>query len=171
MTRELSEGYASGVRVINEVQEVDLKIWKDGYEWAKTAKCVNDAENEAGDIFYVATSKAESIDFTLTTIHGLNNRRFKSFDEYVIQRHNVFYTVNLNENSWLNSTCDCYTFFKKYVCKHVAGLAMCKNYCKMPKKALTVKLQKKTQKGQKTQGNCSTVQEIILLVPFEFYFH
>lgn len=111
-----------------------------------------DTENESGNIFYVATSKTE-FDFNLKTIRELNEKRFNSFDEYVKKRHNAFHIVDLNLNSWLNSRCDCYSFWKNYTCKHIVGLALRNKCCKLPRKALTVQLKKKKTKGRKPKAS------------------
>lgn len=122
MTRELSEEYASNVRVIKTVQEIELDMWREGSLWQKGGVYINDAENEEDEVYYVGTTKSkEKIDFNIETIRELNGQEFKSFDDYVEKRHNMFHTVTLNRNSWMDSRCDCYTFWKKYTCKHIVG--------------------------------------------------
>lgn len=151
MTRELSEGYASNVREIKEEQEVDLALWRDASLWLSDAVYINDATNEAGEIYYIATSKSKQT-IELETVHDLNNRNFKTFDEYVEKRHNCFYTVDFNRNGWKDSKCDCYSFWKNYTCKHIVGIALRNKCCKLPRKALTVKLQKKNSRGRKPKS-------------------
>lgn len=144
MTRELSEEYASNVRVIKTVHEVELEMWREASLWLSDAVYIDDTENETEEIYYIGTSKSkETIEFNIETIRDLNGREFKSFDDYVKKRHNTFHTVAFNRNSWMNSKCDCYHFWKKYTCKHIVGLALRNKCCK---------LQKKRSKGRKSKA-------------------
>lgn len=144
MTAELSTDYASNKRVINEEQTIDLKLWREASSCLSDAEYLVDTENVEGDIFYVASlkTKDQMEDFNLETVLELNNRKFESFDVYVKKRHDAFYTLDLNKKSWLKSKCSCSHFMKNYICKHIVGLALRNKLCKLPKKALTVKLQK-----------------------------
>lgn len=160
MTRDLSEEYASNVRIIREKQNIDLKLWREASLWLSDADYIEDTENEDGEIFHIATSKLkESIDFKLETVHELNSQKFKSFDEYVEKRHNTFYTVHLNRLNWMNSRCDCYCFWKKYACKHIVGIALHNKCCKLPKKALAVKLGKKSIRGRKPKSTSALMKD------------
>lgn len=153
MTRELSEEYASNVRVIKTVQEIELDMWREASLWLNDAVYINDTQNEEDEIYYVGTSKSkETIDFNIETIRDLNGREFKSFDDYVEKRHNMFHTVAFNRDSWMDSRCDCYSFWKKYSCKHIVGLALRNKCCKLPRKAITFKLQKKNSRGRKPKA-------------------
>lgn len=154
MTKELSEEYASGQRVIKTIQEIDLDMWREGSIWLNDAVYIKDNDdNEEEEVYYVGTSKSkEKIDFNIETIRELNGKKFKSFDHYVKKRHNMFHTVALNLNSWMDSRCDCYSFRKKYSCKHIVGLALRNKCCKLPRKALTVKPQKKNNRGRKPES-------------------
>lgn len=158
ITRDLSEEYASNVRIISEEQNIDLELWRDASVWLNDAEYINDTETE--DVFYIATSKSkEIIDFKIETVYELNEQKFKSFDEYVEKRHNTFYTVNLNRLNWMNSRCDCYCFWKKYACKHIVGLALRNKCCKLPRKALSTKLAKKSIKGRKPKSSSALAKD------------
>lgn len=158
MTKDLSEEYATNVRIINQVQNIHLDLWREASQWLTTAEYIDDTEAEG--IYYIATSKSkETINLTLETVHELNQQKFKSFDEYVQKRHNLFYTVDINRNSWVNSKCDCYCFWKNYTCKHIIGIALRNKCCKLPRKALTVKLQKKKSRGRKPKSTSALTKD------------
>lgn len=160
MTKDLSEEYATNVRVINESQNIDLKQWREASMWLKEAKYIKETENESNEVFYVASTKSKAnVDFKLETIHELNEREFKSFDEYVEKRHNAFYTVYLNRLDWMNSKCDCYCFWKKFTCKHIIGIALRNECCKLPRKALTTTLEKKKVRGRKPKSTSALTKE------------
>jgi uncharacterized Zn finger protein len=47
-------------------------------------------------------------------------------------------TLPVDKLKWLDGICNCPAFFKKFMCKHVVGLAMRLNYCKPPSAAKDV---------------------------------
>lgn len=53
----------------------------------------------------------------------------------------------------MQTTCDCPCFLKNYICRHVVGIALKEKCVKLPKKALAVKLTKKSTLGRKPKAS------------------
>jgi SWIM zinc finger len=59
----------------------------------------------------------------------------------------------LNDDNWKQATCTCPTFYKKYICKHIVGVALCLNIktkarSKMPVAARTIPIKAKRKRGR-----------------------
>lgn len=59
------------------------------------------------------------------------------------------YMVTFNTEDWRKSTCSCPKFFKKYICKHVLGIAIDEKLVKPPKTANTDVIGPKRKRGRK----------------------
>lgn len=152
MTAELSLSYADNSRVISKEIEVDLNLWRESSLWLCNAKILQVNETETSASYFVASSVANN-DFDLASAKQMNEQNFESFDEYREKRHGLFWTVSLiRGKEWINSKCDCPHFLKKYVCRHIVGIALKDKSTKLPKKALTVKLSKKPTVGRKSKA-------------------
>ncbi len=57
-------------------------------------------------------------------------------------------TLTMDEAKWLGGQCNCPAFFKKFMCKHVVGLAIRVNYCKPPLVAKNIKIGEKRRRGR-----------------------
>lgn len=152
MTAELSLSYADRSRVIANEIEVGLTLWRESSLWLCDVKFFEHDQNETNAEYFVASSKANE-NFDVVLAKKLNNHKFKSFDDYCAKRHGLFWTVNLNKDSWMNSKCDCLHFLKNYVCRHIVGIALKEKLVKLPKKALTVRIAKKATLGRKPKAS------------------
>ena len=76
-------------------------------------------------------------------------RRYHNFDFFDKQFFGA-YIVTFNYAQWKLSTCTCGLFLKKYVCKHIFGLAALHSLVTFPLSAKSVKLTlaKKKKKGR-----------------------
>lgn len=153
MIAELSNDYREGKRVHTDKPEIKLDQWTEAAHWLSDAQYFNYTEEGVTKEFYIKSSKIDN-DFTfdIENVEELRNYNFKSFDQYKNKRHGLFWTVKLQKLDWMNSLCDCPNFRKKYVCKHLIGIALREKLCKLPRKAITVPLAKKPQKGRKPRA-------------------
>lgn len=96
--------------------------------------------------YFVAASQLQSeVTFDDAYIQGQNNfENYRSLNEYREKRFFKFWTTILyRSDEWkTRSECNCPSFLKNYMCKHVIGLALGNGQCKLPKKALTAEIRK-----------------------------
>ena len=70
-------------------------------------------------------------------------------DQYKNKAFNVWcIKLPLDKFKWLDGMCSCPEFFKKFMCKHVVGMAIRLNYCKPPSAAKQVKIGEKRRRGR-----------------------
>ena len=53
---------------------------------------------------------------------------------------------------WLDGVRSCPTFFKKFMCKHVVGMAIRLNHCKPPPTAKNVKIGEKRRRARPSKS-------------------
>lgn len=162
MTQELSTDYATGKRIIAEQPTINTNSWRNASLWLKNARYLK-AENTAEFCnFFVASSSLNcDISFDEKYVNELNDfGGYKSLRSYRDRRYQKFWTVSLNRESWkTHSTCDCPAFLKNFNCKHVTGLALGNNLCKLPKKALTTEIKKIARKNGRTAKATPALQK------------
>lgn len=73
---------------------------------------------------------------------------WNTFDEFKIIAFQVW-IVNLPEaENWINGSCTCPAFLKKYICKHLVGLAIRKKFVKPPPAAKQIPIGNKRKRGR-----------------------
>ena len=56
--------------------------------------------------------------------------------------------MTMEGDDWRNAKCSCPIFMKKYICKHIVGMAILKNLVEVPDEAKTVPLGQKRKRGR-----------------------
>lgn len=150
MTQELSTDYATGKRVIATEPTIAINSWREASLWMKNARYIKRENSAEFSHFFVASSQLNSdVKFDDDYVKDINKiDDYKSLKSYQDRRFHKFWTVSLHKSeSWkTGSSCDCPAFLKNFNCKHVTGLALGNNLCKLPKKALTTEIKKITNK-------------------------
>jgi hypothetical protein len=58
----------------------------------------------------------------------------------------------MDQSKWLDGIDNCSAFFKKFMCKHVVGMAIRLNYCKPPSAAKNVPIGEKRRCGRASKA-------------------
>lgn len=128
---------------------IDLPLWTKSYQWVKLAKRVivgqhsidlDDNENEK-----VYTFKIPSASFDTVVEFDLDH--CKSLDEFKKYAF-AFYSLEMPSNNWRKGTCTCPSFYKKFICKHLVGMAMRYKLVEPPLAAKSVPLGQKRKRGR-----------------------
>ena len=102
---------------------IALPLWTEGNQWAKrnkkvTSECTGDFERffcPAGDQSSLSSSE----------IADVINMRYNTFKQYKKQAFKIWVVdMSKKAENWSQGKCTCPVFFKKYMCKHVIGLAL-----------------------------------------------
>lgn len=95
---------------------VSLEIWTKAYNWAKENKETLQISNENVTLFIASVKDNKSL--------AVNQDDQGSFDPFVASVFSMYHIhiVLLEDNDFLNGSCDCRTFFKNYVCKCIGRL-------------------------------------------------
>lgn len=123
---------------------IDLPLWTASYQWVKLAKRVQVVRNGMNDdnLFIF---KIPATGFDIVVEYNLNQcKSLEDFKKYAF----AFYTVEMPSNDWRKGTCTCPSFYKKFICKHLVGMAMRYKLVEPPLAAKTVPLGQKRKRGR-----------------------
>ncbi len=102
---------------------IPLELWTKAYHWAKTDKSILSIENDDSTSYYLPVKDVSKISNDDVTV--LNSIRWNTFDQYKKRAFGAWCVEMPKEKSkWCDSVCNCPSFFKKFVCKHVVWLAI-----------------------------------------------
>lgn len=91
----------------------------------------------------------------LSELLSIKNKKFDSFDDYVSNGMGMYYDVCMKCDKHLclvESTCTCKSFQKKYVCKHIIGLAIHLKLVKKPNLGDNKIIGKKQSRGRSAKA-------------------
>lgn len=130
--------YETGLNQINHVEPpIDLPMWTEAYKWAKSNIDVKSFRDQTR-ITYCEDNNTE----VPSTWEDFENYRV-----YMQNRFRVSATLE-NETNWKNWTCVCCEFFKKYICRHIIGVAIRCKLTKPPVESKTIPLGAKRKRGR-----------------------
>lgn len=127
-----------------------LSDWTAGYQWAKLNKNVQIVQSAEADITYQVT--------TSDSREAAKEKIWKTFDDY----KNVFFsswnvTMPKEQSEWINGKCDCPQFSRKYICKHLLGIAIRLKYVEPPIEAKALQIGQKRKRGRPSKARAALV--------------
>ena len=151
MIRAWSESYDHEKKFI-EIPTINLETWTEAYNWNKSSKSIKSLEREDSIRYYSPTDDKMAI--TSTEIDTIENKRWNTFDQFKKRAFSVW-IIDLPKDTskWhAEGTCTCPQFLKKFICKHVVGIALRLKYCKAPPEAKNVPLGQKRKPGRPSKA-------------------
>ena len=131
----------------HEKQTVSLDLWTNGYQWAKSNKSVIPIKVDEELIQYYIPA-ADQTNISNVEIDVMKKLKWYSFDQYKVKAFSVWcVTLPVDKLKWLDGICNCPAFFKKFLCKHVVGIAIRLNCCKPPPATKHIKIGEKRRRG------------------------
>jgi hypothetical protein len=128
---------------------ITLKKWTDAYHFAKSSKLVLQLPSKTKDFtdYYITAGETEKI--TKPEIVRYKKKRWTSFDQFKALQFGIWkLTLPNAESRWKDGLCNCPSFLKEYVCKHLVGMAIRLKYCKPPPAAKDLPLGEKRKRGR-----------------------
>ncbi len=126
-----------------------LKKWTDAYHFAKSSKSVLQIASKSKGFteYYIPAGETESI--TKNEIQRYKRKNGTSFDQLKNLQFGIWkLTLPNNESEWKNGICNCPSFFKEFICKHVIGMAIRRKFCRLPPAAKDIPLGEKRKRGR-----------------------
>lgn len=122
---ECSEEYMSGAKTVVETPTIGLCLFRESYDWARLNQPLKSSFDTNGSKYYIVSAGAESkaVDWNLVT-------SWTTFDRFKAQAFTGWKIIW--EANWRNSICNCPDFMRKYICKHIVGIAIHKNLIEVP---------------------------------------
>ena len=146
-TKKWSTEYFHGDKKFIFSPTINLKQWTDSYNWAKSNKTVSSKKFENTTQYYCPPS--DEFKVTNEDVLNVNEMRWNTFDQFKKRAFCVWIVnlPNVGEN-WKKGQCTCPCFKKKYMCKHVIGLAIRLKYVKPPAEAKQIPIGEKHNRGR-----------------------
>jgi hypothetical protein len=146
-----SKSYERGLNQYNDKQTISLELWTSGYQWVKSNKSILSTECDNLVQYYIPAGDETKI--TNVDIDVMKKMKWYSFDQYKNKAFNIWCaTLPVDKFKWLDGVCNCPAFFKKFMCKHVVGMAIRLNYCKPPPAAKNIPIGTKRRRGRPTKS-------------------
>lgn len=151
--RDMAQSY-SNENVYELTPVVSKDDWQAAILFAKNEKQYHifGSLDGARQTIYVPSSEylaKQTARLTRNDIEKLNKKKMKDFDNHIL---NVFavWKIEIDSNNFQISTslCSCPVFMKKYVCKHILGVALRLHLAKAPADANPSKLNDKKKRGR-----------------------
>jgi hypothetical protein len=136
-----SDNYKSGIKVFKAEPEIDLELWTSSYQWAKSKKTISPKTTEAGIVYKIPAHDLTEIS------EGIDD--WETFDKFKINGFQSWTTIlPKDQNDWIKGECNCPSFFKKMLCKHIVGLAIRLKLAVPPPEAKNVPIGTKRKRGR-----------------------
>ncbi|CAF1507876.1 unnamed protein product [Adineta ricciae] len=146
-----SKSYERNLKLFHDKQTVTLDIWTNSYQWVKLNKSIVSKKLDDAIEFHVPAGNELSI--SKNSIEIIKKMKWYSFDQYKIKAFSIWnVTLPMDETKWMDGQCNCPGFFKKFICKHVVGLAIRLNYCKPPPAAKNIRIGEKRRRGRPSKA-------------------
>jgi hypothetical protein len=142
-----SREYATNQKQVITEPTITLSTWTKAYQWAKSNKEVIIKEEAESIEYYLPTSDSTKV--TQADIDVVKNLRWNTFDQFKKRSFHVWIlSFPKNLSNWKNGKCNCPSFFKEFICKHVVGMALRLKLCKPPPAAKDVPIGEKRKRGR-----------------------
>ena len=137
-------------KVFIDCPTIELQQRTKAYQWAKTNKAVTSKTFEDETEFYCPSNKeSKAKDEDIKQVKGMI---WNTFDQFK-KRASSIWIVTLPNNEdmserWKEGKCTCPYFLKKYMCKHLVGLAIRLKYVRPPAAAKDIPIGHKRKRGR-----------------------
>lgn len=143
MVHDWSNEYAHN-KIFVLVPTIPLSLWTTAYQWVKSNTLMviptNKGDNEMLHMRIPAKSMPEVPIF---------EKDWTTFEEYTVQNFS-FYNLRVSNDGerWKEGVCNCPSFHKYYICKHVVGVAIRRKKIDAPAAARNVIIGQKRTRGR-----------------------
>lgn len=152
LTEDCSKDYNRHIVTMSTEPNLSRKRYHVADEWLnlfaeKVAEKEIDEDNKI--VYCVKSTKNRLKKGGVMSFDEIQNKRWRSFDQYIKYGFGMYYTTILHRNDWkTKSKCMCPDFLKNYICKHIIGLAIKEKLTECPGNALSVPLAQNRKRGR-----------------------
>ena len=144
MVNTWSKAY-QGEKKFIEIPTIELKTWTEAYNWNKAAKGIITLEEDSNSKYYANSLRAPQNNDIQSGIQP----KWNTFDQFKHRAFNIWCIELPNESSkWAEGTCTCPGFLKKFICKHIVGIALRLKYVKALAASKNVPLGQRRKPGR-----------------------
>lgn len=126
---------------------ITLKDWTSSYQWMNVAKDIVELRKDENFTYY-------EIPAGEAFICKKFEKHWETFDEFKVQHFSKWQiSLPLNTEEWkLGGKCDCPTFYKIYMCKHIIGLALRLKHTVLPVGVKNILMGEKRKRGRPSKS-------------------
>lgn len=153
-----SKDYENGNRTFYVVKPIELEQWTKGYQWAKTNVTVSKKSLSTLDRYYCPAGEEKTV--TDDAIADVSEMRYNTFQQFQKRAFKVW-IVDLpkEKENWALGRCTCPAYLKKYLCKHVIGLAIRLKVAEIPPAAKQIPVGQKRRRGRPKKATKALLRE------------
>lgn len=125
---------------------ITLELWTKSYQWVKSKKRIE--QPSLDNCFW--TYKIPPRNQIAVENYKENFFPWETFDSYN-NSFQTFWIVKIPENGYWK-ICDCPEFFKKFICKHLVGIAIILKLIEVPVQAKNIPIGNKPKRGRPSKA-------------------
>jgi len=145
-------------KVFSDFPTIELQQWTDAYCWAKSNLIVSQSIGKNTIEYYCSPKNKTKV--TDEAISKLKEMCWKTFEQFK-KRAFAVWIVELPKEShkWQEGSCTCPFFLKKFICKHILGIAIRLKYVKPPPAAKQIPIGEKRKRGRPKKATRALIVE------------
>lgn len=152
MLHSWSLAYIDGKNVVHsEAPEITLKLWTDGYNWAKEKIKIKSSRRDSKIIY--RSSTADTID------DSFDWPNFDSFKKTSFEFYDTSFAYPITRENWHSGQCDCGEYFKLFICRHIIGITLRMKIIAAPAEAKNVPIGQKRKPGRPAKAKPALVRQ------------
>jgi len=153
-----SLAYPRDLKVFINKPTIGTPLWTQAYQWAKQNKTILSVSAENTTCYYVPAGDAMTIN--QDDIDKFERMLWTTFEKFKRRAFSIWCTTFPNDNTkWSEGRCNCPDFFKKFICKHVVGIAIRLKFCRAPGIAKSVSIGKRLPRGRPSKAKKALLKQ------------
>lgn len=121
-------------------------MWTNAYNWAELDVKMHVDETQTYVSYKIPADPNRTDVEQMST--DINWATFKQFKEECFAFYVTNFPAPFSKDNWMKGSCDCYQYFKLYMCVHILGIALRMRYVTVPDEAKTIPIGRKRKRGR-----------------------
>lgn len=143
--------YVESYKTFNETPELTLKLWTEGYNWAKENQKIT--SRRRGNLIVYRSSKTDTFDDSNAWTD------FDCFRSEAFSFNDTSFNYPISRENWLSAQCDCGDFFKLFMCRHIIGIGLRMKVITAPAEAKNIPIGQKRKRGRPAKAKRALVKQ------------
>lgn len=140
-----SAEYENKDRKFSSSISIPLAEWTKDYHWAKENFDITVKSEGKVDKYFIPSGGEEK--FSTEDLRNMEEMRYTTFEQFRKRAFKIW-IVTIEDKNWETGVCSCPNFFKRFICKHLVGIAIRLKYAKPPPAAKNVPIGQKRKRGR-----------------------
>lgn len=142
MVMRWSNEYKNNSKVFQTCPQIDLPLWTSSYQWVLEKAKVTAIEGTNSTVYTISNSTSPPLKIP---------DNFTTFDDFK-EKMFVSYQLEMPIGKWEDGICNCRDFMKKFICKHLVGMAIRLKLTTAPAEAKNIPIGAKRKPGRPSKA-------------------